>query len=219
LRIHSIKFNFLAFAIFVFLSRFSHAGIVVFTDRSQWTTAVGSASISHENFESVPVGILALGISDLPIFDFYTDGTATAPRIQDDGLVNGSRELFGRVSDGRFGGMLHRFDFVAPVYAFAADYASTLSSDGLVLQVASSQIRFSDHLAGEGDGFLGIVSDIPFVNVTYVPAALEIGEGFHIDNVSIATVPEPHPICLFLVSITAFVLSRLDRRLGLGRAA
>lgn len=174
--------------------------VIVFTSRVHWATAVGNGVIT-EDFETSPLGLLPIGTTQLGMIAFTTDDSGPiAPRIEQPGQVNGTRDLFGRVDNRTFGGTFHTISFPFDAIAFGADFDSTTTGDGLEVTVGAAMIRFSDHLSGPGDGFLGVISDAPFDSITFRPVGLPLGEGFSVDNLSFRAVPEPSSAILAVIA-------------------
>lgn len=207
----------LRFAIRLLILLFAVCGVVtnasasslVYTNRTQWATAIGGGIIT-ENFETSPVGVLPIGTTQLGLVAFTTDDNGSEnPSIRNGGTVNSTRELFGRVDNGAFGGTFHIITFPTAVRAFGADFNSTTSGDGLQVVIGSDVITFSQHLTGAGNGFLGVVSSAPFTAITFRPAGLPLGEGFGLDNLSFQPVPEPPSIvCGGATIISLFIRRR-----------
>lgn len=152
-------------------------------------------------------------MTDLGLVSFETDDSGAAPRIQTSGLVNGSTELFGRVDDTTFGGTFNRIHFPFQVISFGGDFFSTTSGDGLVVSFAGESLLFSDYLEN-GNGFLGVISDVPFNQITFTPAGLPLGEGFNLDNISFHAVPEPSTCALLILALFVRLVRSRRKRAG-----
>lgn len=181
-------------------SRRALAAITVFTDRAAFETAVGGTVVT-ETFEASPLGALAVGTTDLGLVSMTIDGNSEGTNeIRDFGNVNGSREFHGDIDTGAATFIDVTFDLPL-VRGFGGDFASTTTGDLLTVTVAGTTIEFDNFLSGDGDGFLGVTSDVPFANITFRSEDLtSFGEAFQLDNLSFAppaaAVPEPSTLLM-----------------------
>ncbi|MGI9327937.1 MAG: PEP-CTERM sorting domain-containing protein [Pseudomonadales bacterium] len=195
----------------------AQAGVMVFTDEAEWEAAVSNSYLT-ETFDSMPnthfveginnAGLIEVEISNDPLMNGLDNGDSTGFQ------VNGTRFLVGN----------HGFDddtsvtlrFRDPITAFAAHWTNTTTAANLSIMIAGETISFSDHLNGSGDGFLGFLSDTNFDQAAFgVDGAPPGGEGFALDNLSIATpVPEPHSFGLLALALAGIAWLRESRRAG-----
>jgi len=179
-----------AFAAFV-PATVSAAILSVFTDRTAWENAVGGFAL--EDFETLPVGVLGVGTTSFGAFSITTNGTLLSlPSIgpaTSVGDVNGSRQFNGLIASSfdPASASRHVFAFDAPLIGFAADFADTLSGTGLFLGAAGERVGFASLFLPRGDGFMGIVSDTAFSEVTLSAT----NEGFSLDDMSTAAASPP----------------------------
>jgi hypothetical protein len=181
---------------------------VVYTTEATWLTAVTGSTVITEDFESSPIGILSVGTTDIGEFDITIDVSDSSTNIHGGGHVNGSREFDGFISLGgttsiEFSG----FD-TSPIIGFAGDWVSTITGNLLTMEmdVNGTIIKFSDHFTSPGTGFLGVVDTVAFSSVAFdVENLTSFGEFFSVDNVRLASVPEPSTMLLLGIGLVGLV--------------
>lgn len=220
-----VVFAALAFAVAALATDTAGAAIMVFTSRADWEAAVGT--FQTEDFESTPLGTLPGGTTtNLGLVDFSYPGAPSgspAPRIRDSGTVNGTRELVGHIFDPGAGGGTtnpgpHTITFASPIWAFGADFESTLSGDNVTVTFAGMTIKFSDFLIAPGNGFLGVVADTTFSTIVFgtEDASGYTAELFSIDDLSFSVaetaVPEPGMLGLVALGLAGLGVAARRRR-------
>ena len=172
------------------------AGVSTFTDLAAWQAAAGPSTL--EDFSGSPPGILSAGSTDIGAFSIFLDKNNSG-----DNTIAGQR-FNGYIDDPTAsidnGALVLRFDFEAPLVGFAGDWLSMINADRVTVTLAGQTIEFDNFLTGNGDGFLGFVSTVPFTSLQFgleLASATIDGERFALDNARLAaTVPEPPAITL-----------------------
>lgn len=162
----------------------SRAEIEVFTDRSLWEAELDG--FATETFGLPDAEPLAANITHtLGSVTFFYPGrpAGTTPSIIF-GFFRGNVTV---PNVGTFPGA-HTFGFPLPVTAWGADFERTTAAGLLTVTTDGHLVKFRDHLAGRGDGFLGIVSDVPFTSIVFgvqgPPASRFLNEIFSMDDLS-----------------------------------
>lgn len=187
---------------------------IVYTSEADWLTGLGGATVTTEDFESSPLGLLSVGTTDIGLFDISITSNAEGQiGIANGGSIDGSRELKGDIdNDSTLSMGFSSFD-VSPLIGFSGDWFSTTSGDLLTMTINNSIIDFSSYLSGAGDGFLGIIDSDGFTSLTFGtenPSAF--GEFFSLDNVNVATASVPEPTILGLLAIGLFGIGFARRK-------
>ncbi len=182
----------------------AQAVITVYTDRAAWQAAVGIAT-QTENFENSTVAPLARGVNQIQTPGSGPRGLVVFVNQSGVGVAEGSaivngvtgRALELKTSPLTFSPTQPSIRFPKPVYGFAGDWRGTLDANDLAVWLKPElwlvggdvqEVRFSDYLSGNGDGFIGVVSDAPFSEVGFFTTTGGLGtnETFTIDNLSYA---------------------------------
>ena len=183
---------------------------IVYTTEASWLTALGGATVTSENFEASPLGNLAVGTTDVGLFDISITSNAEGQiGIAGGGNINGSRQFNGDIdSDSTLSMNFSNFG-ISPLSAFAGEWASTTSGDLLTLSVNGSLIEFDNYLAGAGNGFLGFIDTDGFTSMTFgTEGTTSFGEFFNLDNVQVASVPEPGTLFLLAAGLLGLSFGR-----------
>jgi len=176
----------------VFVASPAFAVPVVYTTPASFQVAVGGpAYVITEDFESLPVGPLAAGTTDIGLFSITIDNNnENGVRILEPGYVNGSREFGGDIDNDA--NMILNFSDFSPssLIGFAGTWGTTTSGDLLTATVNSVTFKFSDYLSGSGDGFLGFYDSAGITAINFGrenPSSK--GEFFGLDN-ALLGIPE-----------------------------
>lgn len=187
----------------------SKAVVIVFTDRSAWETAIGTVNTTQD-FSGFPTVPLALGSTDFGLLNIEINGTSSGqnsianfPNLS----PNGSQAYFGEVRDT----VLPSFVFDAPVLGFGAVWRNTGRNARLAVTIDAQLFRFQSLLfQGNGDGFLGFVSDTPFLRADFSKdETLFVNNIFGVDDISIGLaqpVVDPDPVDVAEPSMGAMML-------------
>ncbi len=192
--------------------------IDVYTSRTAWEAAAGTVYI--ESFDNLPEGFLYPGTTQLEFVSFYLDAgpSDNGPKIAGTGtyIINGTPFLSGHVfTPGQGGGgtttpTVHTFTFPTPVTAWGADFEDTLTGDNLRFDFGDQSIAMSAYLRGSGTGFIGIVSDTPFTELTIRTddASSSNAEYFGMDDLSFNAIPEPATLGMLAFGAAALLPRR-----------
>ncbi len=195
-------------------SSLASAQLQVFTDRTEWETAIGGSTIFVEDFNSSP------------LVEFDDGQTLTTPllSVMRESSPNGSGALailagseFGNLDGtnflgGRSGEAPHeRVVIQMPsVFAFGADFFSPFSGDGIALEI-NGELLLLDFITGVSEqGFIGVISDVSFqqVNIVGNPEEESFQELWAADNFSYAAIPEPSSAAVLLLGFAWAVQRR-----------
>ena len=169
-----------------------------------------------EDFESSPLGVYTPGPTDIGSFNVQTDtNDATAAgndnQIANAGFIDNSREFQAFIIQDGAGGSgadttFVDFIFESPLAGFAGDYFSAITGDLLIVTVNGTALEFDKFLGGMGTGFFGVVDLMsPITSVRFTVENLtSFGEFWAVDDVRLASIPEP--ITLALLTLGLFVL-------------
>jgi hypothetical protein len=211
---------------------FAQATLTTFTSRSAWQTAVAAAGLSvqyNEGFDNfaadtpfrtAPVNVngrftlsqtgvdqVFRNLIDVPPFDF-TDNNGTNHASM---FTN-----FGTSTTGTFVNMT----FAAPIRAWGGDFSQDTLLELVNMNVNSpassliSTLQVPDTAGATFFfGFVGqpsdVVGSLTFLSRNDVPG--NAGEGYGLDNVTAAVVPEPTTLALCCVAPFAFAILRRRR--------
>jgi hypothetical protein len=176
------------------------ASIDTFTDRAAWEAAVGNNFVT-EDFNALSNRPLSVGLNNLGLIDMRINGdvgfSSLSTYFQGD-----SRSQPGWSQD---------LVFREPIIGFGGHWNGTTTNALLVAIVSGQTIKFSDHLAYPGSGFLGVVSDTPFTEARISDEGVYPNETYTLDNLSFATAM-PIPPSLYLFGTGLLVLAEMARR-------
>jgi len=194
--------------------------------RTDWEIAALAQDpwgILDEDFEAVPSFFLGAGDNEVGLVSIFLDrnGSEGETQVVEPTDPNGSKGFVGVIANPNAGGGVGtdpkfiRIDFPQPVLAFAADFTRTIDTARLTLTALGAEVRFGDHLSEPpaaagvdppiGSGFLGLVFDEPVLEVVFAVegAGTDPSQLFHMDDLSIATVPEPGAALARLAALAA----------------
>ena len=171
------------------------ATVNVYTDRTAWESALAGFTINTETFSN------PITAADVITLDNGIISTASP---------SGLNSTANNVEDGQYYAYTcsrvpctypAEYDWALPsaTYAIGADFFSLapqrIDIDGVKMDIDSLGfvgMTINDSIGGT-DGFYGIISDTLFDNIDF-RCYLSCGDGFHIDNFSIASAPPPVPV-------------------------
>ena len=194
----------------------AQAAIIVFTDRALWEAAAGP--FVTEDFNGLTPTPLSTGNNPVGLIDINIVGDPGVSRI-DDGTsvfaINGTNALILEVDESGTDIGFPSADFLGAVFGFGADWQSTTNNSVLEVTIDGQLFNFSDFLdAGDGDGFLGFISDVAFTDIVFGLAGSS-NEIFGLDDLSIAvSMPEPGILALMGFGVVGLGLSRRRRLLS-----
>lgn len=173
------------------------SALTLFTDRTAWTTAVGSGySISTEDFSSPIPDAPSITFQDYPIVSTGTGGTNKFNGVGSDGRYSGGIKRGN--PNGSGGDYFDSITWTFPdqVKGFFFDYISMekvviegdFNGNGVI--DPAERIRVKD--VGGSTGSFGLIGDALFKTISFTidPAENNASENFKIDNLSVA-VPSP----------------------------
>ena len=193
----------------------ANAQLTVFTDRAAWEAALGGASITTEDFNSITPFVFSDGQTlDTGLVQITRDGSPNggdgALEIEDGanfGNFDGTPFLSGETGIGPHERVEVTFNG-QNVFAFGADFVSPFSGDGIGVDV-NGQTFLLDYIPSFDSGFFGVISTGTFDGITIVgtPDDISFQELWQADNVSYA-VPAPGAAMLAGVAGLAAVRRR-----------
>ena len=178
--------GFVTFFTAMLAAEMSQAGLVVYTSEAAWLNAVNGVQV--EDFSLSPQGKLAKGPTDIGLFDITLSGVNECPNpVVDCGesfvkiaKKDSNEVLKADIDDAAITSM--EFSNFGSVTAFAGDWSSTYSGDGLTMTIAGVTVTFSEQgLLYKGTHkvnditsfeFLGVVSDVAFTTVSFEAGGL-----------------------------------------------
>ena len=163
----------------------AEAALTVYTSRNNWQTDI--ETFATEPFTLTTLGPSLAGINNYGFFTATLDANDSGyTGIVEPGAVNGTREFQARIStDAPNDPSLIDVNLAGPVLGIGADFVGTTDGDSLTITIGSETVQFDQHLPGNGDGFLGVISTTLFSSLklaTEVPTFT--GEAFAVDNIS-----------------------------------
>jgi len=189
------------------------SAVTVYTNEAAWLAAT-SGSITVEDFESSPLGLLAPGTTNIGSFDISIANNAdNVVAIADGGSVNGSREFQGFVASTSNLSIDFSNFSASPLYAFAGEWFSTTTGNLLTMNINGTTIKFDDYLSGVGSGFLGFVDTNAFTNINFgTEGTTSFGEFFSLDDAQFAGASVPEASSLYLLAFGLLGLLGAARR-------
>jgi len=194
------------------------AVLTVYTDRGSWEGVVGS--FATEDFNALATGPMSRGTNNAGVIDIQIGGL-NAPRGNEIATgatefdFDGSNHIHGDVSsvslDVSFSILFDR-----PIAGFGADWVSTTTGGLLTMLIDGETVKFSDHMSGNGNGFLGVVSDSTFTTASFgleIISTNRTNEQFGMDNIAVY-VPEPCSFVLIGLGVLGWC-----RMVGIGRGS
>ncbi|MEN8847311.1 MAG: hypothetical protein ABF377_04455 [Akkermansiaceae bacterium] len=131
----------------------------------------GNFSVYYETFENV----------DKASYDYAFDSSTDRPL--DLGIDIGGSDRTTSLE----------FRFASPQIGFAADFASVDIGEGLILTLFNGTTPTGETVnmdailtAGDGDGFVGFTTDLPFTSFAFNPIPSDLSMVFHLDEISTA---------------------------------
>lgn len=185
--------------------------IVTFTDRTAWAVAAGAnGTIETEGFEALPTGALTVGDNQLGLvrlnIQLLGTTTTTSASITSSSPITGTRELNLNADEGF---RKYTVTFAGNIFSFGFDYTGA-ATGGIATLLAGGQTFTFGNLTTSGNGFFGIVSDVPLSEVGFgdtSPGALPT-EIFDSDNYSFVLVPEPTTAAALVLTAAATLRRR-----------
>lgn len=181
------------------------ATVLTSIDHNDWLGKLpGGVSITNDNFNYLRANADSIEFSSGVI----STGFNTITPAQN--LIDGERYTAIVNSDGVNGYDAITWHFPHPVFAFAADWFSMNSLDGVSVEIAGTAVFFGDILGVPGTGFLGFISDSAFQTITFTTDGGVGNEFFAVDNLRFGgTLAEP-PTLLLVAVFALLVASRLS---------
>jgi hypothetical protein len=184
------------------------AGLIFYTNRTDWETAVNSP-IATETFNSVAPHVMTAGMNSAGLVDIelITPVFVGEWNSINDGSgpldINGTRYYQGGSSSSN-GARAINLHLPSLVTAFAGDFSTTHSTSELTLGVLGSTYEFTTLLpAHPGTGFVGFTSTAPISSVMFFDD--HPNETFGLDNVSF---PVPEPATMVLLGLGGLLLRK-----------
>ncbi len=213
-----------------------HAAVVTYTNRADFTSAIGTANSVTEDFSSNPPGFTPIPVNTqfgVGAFDvFYTTANnSSQPTIAlrnsagdqrldlqlDSGNGAGASEL-GRLTTSI------EFRFDGEIFGFGGDWGETTGAfsldDGnqLTIMVNADTISIDDLLGdppgvgADENGFVGFLSDTPFTSITLTGTAVFSVDSFSLDNAILVGPPVPEPSTLLVTAVFGIGFLHRHRR-------
>ena len=179
------------------------ATVDTYTDRASWEAAVGNHFVT-EDFNAVPTEPLSVGLNNAGLIDIRMNG----------GVGFGSLTTWFQGDSRSQPGWTQDLVFRDPVIGFGGYWNGTTTNALLVAVVSGQTIRFSDHLAHPGSGFLGFVSDTPFTEARISDEGISPNETYTLDDLSFTTaMPLPPALWLFCFGLVGLLGASGRRKL------
>ena len=194
--------TFLCISTFLLLFVGTTHALTIYDSLTDWESAVGS--YLTEDFNSVPSGFPSVGLNNAGLIDIRINGGVGFCEFTGSDFVGDTRSHEGQTQD---------IIFPFPVFAFGADWTDTLSNSLLTNIIGGETVKFSDHLTGYGDGFLGFVFDSPLSEIRISDEGLSGNEWYAVDNVRFsASAPVPEPATMLLLGTGLVCLAGFGRK-------
>lgn len=162
--------------------------------------SVGVTSMSGLNVNDVPVGQYITSQFALPFPMFIAGALPSSPNFLSNDLSPSGGYATGSIL----------FNFNSPLTAVGAYVADSSPLGGFSIEVFNGNTSLGSINVGPRtlpDSFVGIISDQPFTSAKF--AALVTSDSWGLDNLQVASVPEPTTLAMAgLGGLTAWVAAR-----------
>lgn len=193
--------------------------VMVYTNRADWEAALAGYTIVTETFDNDVAQAESITF-DSGVVSTGAPSTATARNF----ISFGSYQGYVDAGESDFFYDTISWTFPVAIIGFGMDLRE--ATDGDILTIRGNFDGAGDQLInvlvalGPEDGFLGIIGTAPFTSILFsdAGAAVSVGEGFFVDGLAFAAVPEPAALALFGVGLAGLGwIARQRKQEGRGR--